>query len=206
MPTDSWPPEENRVEFDAEGLRCVMIRHDVWCGYVGVPSDHPWHGLPRNSIIKPTKTMLERHFDQGMGPFDLMIHALSGRDAEDGIEICMALHVHGGVTWAEDHVPNEEPDGLWWFGFDCGHAGDLNPAMNEQLGREMLKSFMPPETFAALESVFKDMKRGVWRDQQYVVSECQSLAAQLAAIKVDTSDISEADAAWFDKAKLHKPE
>lgn len=34
------------------------------------------------------------------------------------------VDVHGGVTWAKDHVPNQKPDGLWWLGFVTGHWGD----------------------------------------------------------------------------------
>ena len=34
------------------------------------------------------------------------------------------INCHGGVTYAEDHLPQDKPDGLWWIGFDCMHHRD----------------------------------------------------------------------------------
>lgn len=39
------------------------------------------------------------------------------------------LDVHGGITYAAFGKPHGEADGLWWFGFDCAHSGDLCPKM-----------------------------------------------------------------------------
>jgi hypothetical protein len=39
--------------------------------------------------------------------------------------------VHGGITYSEDHKPRQEPDGLWWLGFDCGHLNDYQPLAAE---------------------------------------------------------------------------
>jgi hypothetical protein len=52
---------------------------------------------------------------------------------------------------------------LWWFGFDCGHAGDLVP--------ELAKQF---PLIAEL--------GGVYRDRDYVVGETCRMAAQLRRI------------------------
>lgn len=161
--------EEARfVSFESDGLPCVMIREHVWCGYVGVGQDHPWYGLPYNSIIKPTKDMLEKRHINDFGPMDFFLQMISDRDPAEGIEIALALRVHGGVTWSDDHVPKKEPDGYWYFGFDCGHAGDYNPLLEE------MYRWIEERSIST---------RGLWRDQQYVVSECQQLAAQLVKIK-----------------------
>jgi len=32
--------------------------------------------------------------------------------------------VHGGLTYAGDHAPKHEPDGLYWIGFDTCHDTD----------------------------------------------------------------------------------
>lgn len=34
------------------------------------------------------------------------------------------VSVHGGLTYGADHLPMNEPDGYWWFGFDTAHSGD----------------------------------------------------------------------------------
>jgi hypothetical protein len=182
-----WETEPNSLEFEADGLPCAMWRnyHGVWCGYVGVGTSHPLFGLPTNHPLKlPSSWFDGRPFDQGVGPMDLFIHMFSGaKSMEDACPISLAFHVHGGVSYADDHVPDHEPDDHWWFGFDCGHAGDYAPAMagdKNKMMNEMIDS-MPEEARATMRNiVFRDA--GVYRDQQYVVGECQSLAAQLNAV------------------------
>lgn len=44
-----WDDEPDRIEWydDATDLHCLMKRSPAsgaWCGYVGVPPGHPWHG------------------------------------------------------------------------------------------------------------------------------------------------------------------
>lgn len=69
------------------------------------------------------------------------------------------VDVHGGLTYASDHAPNEQPDGHWWFGFDCAHCGDLVPHMAERYG----------ETFDREET---------YKDWAYVKAETTKLARQ----------------------------
>ena len=60
------------------------------------------------------------------------------------------------------HVPEAgRPDHVWWFGFDCAHAGDRCP-IHERKG------------FAADDGE-------VYRDVPYVEAEVRSLAKQLAS-------------------------
>lgn len=188
MTIEPWDREDSEVDFTAAGLRCHMARGfgDIWCGYVGVPPSHPWYGLPTNALVKfdPEK-FKHRTLDQGVGIFDVFLHAVSGRKLEDGVTIAMALEVHGGVTWADDHAGglDAESDGehLWWFGFDCGHAGDYmpkGPRMSDFIDT------MPPDiakTMRKLDDKYGD-GHSVYRTQQYVVAECQHLAEQLAQI------------------------
>lgn len=65
--------------------------------------------------------------------------------------------VHGGVTFSNDSLPYEAKDGLWWIGFDTGHAGDILP----KVGR--------PQTPGA-----------TYKDVAYVIQETNRLADQLA--------------------------
>ncbi len=74
------------------------------------------------------------------------------------------VSVHGGLTYANKctgaicHTPEPgESDDVWWFGFDCGHGGDLTP---RHLG-EFLRN------------------GDVYRTIAYVQDEVENLAAQL---------------------------
>lgn len=46
-------------------------------------------------------------------------HPAYGKDYDE-------LHIdcHGGLTYADDHLYNQDDAETWWLGFDCGHAGD----------------------------------------------------------------------------------
>jgi hypothetical protein len=181
-----WETEPDSLDFEAEGLPCAMRRggRDCWCGYVGVGPEHPLFGLPVNHPLKLPPSWFEgRKFDQGLGPMDLFIHIMSGaKSIDDATPICVAFHVHGGCNWAAEHVPGSEPDGRWWFGFDCGHAGDIAPNTGNEAKfmREMVES-MPEHVRETMRDIVFRQREGVYRDQPYVVAECQSLAAQLNA-------------------------
>jgi hypothetical protein len=94
-------------------------------------------------------------------------------------EIDGDISVHGGLTYADRcqgdicHVPAPgEPDDVWWFGFDCAHCWDVSPgtdALMKKLGSEE-------------PNVRRLDDRTMYRDLAYVRAECESLAAQLAAI------------------------
>ncbi|SRR5213593_3458359 len=47
-----WQGEPNRVEFRHAGFPCILHRGGMgaWCGYVGVPSRHPWYGKDYDDI------------------------------------------------------------------------------------------------------------------------------------------------------------
>ena len=67
-----------------------------WCGYVGVPSSHPYYRV---------------------GYMDSLY---SGADDMWDIE----GHTHGGITYT-DHF-QEWGNKFWFIGFDCSHSQDLN--------------------------------------------------------------------------------
>lgn len=88
------------------------------------------------------------------------------------------VEVHGGLTYASEcygkicHVPAPgEPDDVWWLGFDCGHAGDLIPAHNDET----------KAIFVGYGETYKPLP--------YVESECASLALQLVAMKSSSSEL-----------------
>lgn len=86
--------------------RLVFTRCEHFCGYVGVPKEHAFHGV---------------------GP------AYSNDDYLES-EVSR-LEVHGGITFAQDYCPPnyDENTGLWWLGFDCNHSGDLRWSEKENL-------------------------------------------------------------------------
>lgn len=144
-----WSDEPDKAQWvdDATGLDCLIVRNRLGalCGYVGVPPGHPWHGK------------------------------------DYGNEALWNIDVHGGLTFAdacqegkEDgygicHVPEPgRPAKVWWFGFDCAHAGDLVPGMADS---------------AAEIQVLRE--RDVYRDFDYVRAEVAQLAKQLAEAKAE---------------------
>lgn len=47
LPPGPWHDEPDHVDFRSpSGLPCILHRNGLgsWCGYVGVPPGHPWHG------------------------------------------------------------------------------------------------------------------------------------------------------------------
>jgi hypothetical protein len=141
-----WQSEPDKMQWEdpTTGLPCLIHRNGMGslCGYVGVPRGHPYYGSSYDDV-----------------PVD----------------------VHGGLTYAakcdpgasEEHgichvVRPGEPDDVWWFGFDCAHAGDLSPEMEANL-----KSLQMP-------SISKAWGSDRYRDVPYVIGEVTMLAHQLA--------------------------
>lgn len=151
-----WQTEPDRIEFQHNGLPCLMLRTahgGNWCGYVAVGPDHPWHSKGyTDCTAKPKceKSKTDHYCDHT--PEHL-------------------IDVHGGLTYADFcrdhicHVPKPgEPDNVKWFGFDCAHGGDGMPAMRAHLTNE--------------DGFFS---RG-YKDVAYVRREVERLADQLKAV------------------------
>lgn len=97
-----WNNEPDYYEWYHAGLPCVMIRHSDfghWCGYVGVPLQHPLYGCMYTES-----------------------HPILGGQA-----IELSFTVHGGITYSSGELRKPEQSEYWWFGFDAGHCGDLIP-------------------------------------------------------------------------------
>jgi hypothetical protein len=158
-----WNDEPDKLQWidDATGLDCLIVRNRLGalCGYVGVPSKHPWHGIGYSS-------------------------SPSGKDDDLYADDCpeVVVSVHGGLTYSdrceedapEDsgicHVPGlGRPADVWWFGFDCAHFGDIAPGM---IARERKMGFpAPPDG-------------GVYKTVDYVRAEVAHLARQLATVEL----------------------
>lgn len=149
-----WQDEPDKAQWvdEATGLDCLIVRNQsgALCGYVGVPNTHPWHGIGYGQCLTGCD---ETYCSHTPGSY---------------------VEVHGGLTFADAcddrpgrpesvgicHLPLPgRPHDVWWFGFDCNHAWDLAPAYARYR-----------------EAVWDE----VYRTQEYVQSECATLAQQLA--------------------------
>ena len=138
-PDGVWKNEPDKIQWKdgKTGLPCLIVRgpSGALCGYVGVDESHPLHG---------------KEYD-----------------------VLLDVDVHGGLTYsaacspggdeAEDicHLPDPgEPDHVWWFGFDCAHAGDFCPQHGDymRLGNQ------------------------TYRDVSYVKHDVRSLAETLESL------------------------
>lgn len=158
-----WTDEPDKVQWvdEATGLDCLIVRQPRsghLCGYVGVGPDHPCHGRGYSDAW-------EDDYREG---------------SPDNV-----INVHGGLTFADACAESEDPahgichiaepgrpEHVWWFGFDCAHAGDYSP-------RDAIYAAKYGEPFS------RDGSEA-YRDRAYVEAQVRSLAAQLAAILAPT--------------------
>jgi hypothetical protein len=130
-----WQDEPDKIQYeDADtGLPCLITRSPHMgnlCGYVGIAEGHPFFGVEYTDID------LVAHGDVNFSSF-------CQTDGSEAQRVC--------------HVPGPgEPDRVWWFGFDCAHAGS-----------DMMPAIPTPRHW------------GTYRDLPYVREQIKSLAAQL---------------------------
>lgn len=103
-PWQGEPDKMQWVDWETD-LDCLIVRNHfgALCGYVGVPPEHPWHGVDGRDDI-------DVH-----GGLTYAASCQEGADEAEGI-----CHVP---------APGRSPD-VWWFGFDCGHFHDIMPGMD----------------------------------------------------------------------------
>lgn len=88
--------------------------------------------------------------------------AIGHLDFYEWDEDTVDISVHGGVTY---QGKPEWANGKQVIGFDCAHAGDKQKCPEKFKGTSMEQCFMYME--------------GTWRDEEYCVNECESMAEQL---------------------------
>lgn len=87
-------------------------------------------------------------------------HKLYGKDYYSEAVNNENIDVHGGLTFSGKAYWSNAEDGLWYFGFDCSHYGDLSLGL-----------------FIGILD-----KDAVYRTKEYVSNECEKLAEQLIKI------------------------
>ena len=134
--------KKDGVEFDeiVEGLRCVGILTSLGhrCGYVGVNKTHPFYGFHySDQIPKEFLCLYEEIKEKPIGKrgmVDIFFHD------PNNPKIGFLFDVHGSITYSESNkkgYPVETQEPLWFFGFDCNHAGDSeNPKSKEYVKAE----------------------------------------------------------------------
>jgi len=150
---------------ESHGLPWVIIqlrdddgpRH--MCGYVGVPSSHPWHSCDYGQA---TPGAVREAAEAAC--WDEAMYAIQHATDYD-LTPAGRAEVHGGLTWADRHPScGEDERASWWFGFDAAHAGDLS-SPNEH----------PRPEFGA-------NWYATYKDAAYMRRECESLARQLSEV------------------------
>lgn len=169
-PTAPWLTEPLGYATTHAGLPCELHRESLlhhWCGYVGLDPGHPLYGVEGNAASPALKDGLQRLLEQPLAEikwrFAVGLAALSGCANPTP---ALVLSVHGGITWAANHLPwIAIPAGNWWYGFDCNHCDDLCPDMEQRMEKYGLPR-----------------GNGQWRTLDYALTECRFLAEQLAAL------------------------
>jgi len=94
---------------------------DSWfCGYVGIPSDHPFFGKSDSD-----DSGFKLSDDTPIGKRGI-ISVLAGT-VTNGTQISDLFNVHGSLTYSSGHEAYPVATGrgtVWWFGFDCHHYRD----------------------------------------------------------------------------------
>jgi len=166
-------------EFEHAGYQCVVTFGYMGhrCGYVGIPKEHPLYGKKCEEYLEIKKKDIGDRKVSGI--FPLLGACL---DEDERIRIEAYFQCHGGITYSGGGENSHYPiaSDLWWFGFDCAHAGDkrdLKLAYDRFPNkREILKYQMELEEKYPIED-------DVIRTEEYVADECRKLAEQLKAFE-----------------------
>lgn len=146
-----WTDEPDEIHWrsSASGYPLLMWRNMTggWCGYVGLPPGHP---------------LADIHYDSS--------------------ELYAAISVHGGLTFGGRLEPSHDsvqipPEYLehWWIGFDCGHFGDVMPAMEA-----LTSTVRPPAVRRMIDRLFENFGEGRWRETYKTVDDVRLMVEDLA--------------------------
>lgn len=186
-----WQDEPDALDWrdEATGFACAIRRNLMLtgslCGYVGVPPGHALHGWSYHDDVP-----LRAEFEEPgkFGAVDMFFYALSGEYEHGTIPLGLALKAHGGINWSGALPDDSDASGRWWFGFDCGHAGDYSPGIHALSKRSHIKD----DTTRAFAEYDKHLGLGAptpwgepitYRTVDYVKAECAALAMQLAQLE-----------------------
>lgn len=168
-------------QFNYKGYECVVVLQRLGhrCGYVGIPESHPLYRKEYTDYLEIKKEDLGDRKVSGI--FQLLAACI---DKDERIRIEAYFQCHGGITYSGGGKNTSYPveSDLWWFGFDCGHAGDkpdfdaifakFTGGMKDMILLKELSDEFP-------------MDGDIVRSKQYVSDECKKLAEQLKEFEVE---------------------
>ena len=109
---------------------------------------------------------------------------LSCVDEDERVRVKEYFTCHGGITYAGGGENSEYPikSDLWWFGFDCGHAGD-----KADLDYAIMKFPNRREQLIIRKSIEDKhpIDGDIIRTESYVAEECEKLAEQLKEFEME---------------------
>lgn len=168
MTDKPWLTEPDRLDFEAHGYDCAILRTTKLkhlCGYVGVTKTHPWYRLSYNKPVHAPERLLNRTVSGDTVGYINLLVASHGEIKKGIAPISLLVDCHCGLTYS-DHGGNLGlDDDRWWFGFDCAHAGDFTPG-----------SFMPGRDRSPFDGE-------TYRDIEYVKRITEKVAEQLRAVE-----------------------
>jgi hypothetical protein len=138
-------------------------------------ANRPWETEPDNAEwedkVTGYKCRIERHGDLGhlCGYVGIpKIHPLFGKHYDDA-----CIQIHGGLTYADSD--EDWGGGLWWFGFDCAHAGDLSPKLLMVLLEKERYDFFRHEDYRTWDYVENEVRKLVrqLRDEDNLTNQIE---------------------------------
>jgi hypothetical protein len=181
-PVGPWTTEPDKVQFvdPVTGYDCLLVRGPwgSWCGYVGVPPDHPLFGKGYNTCSLPTPCG-EDVWSCAHCPDELV-------EVHGGVTFSGECAAHGDLAVDEDparricHVPYEGRGEVFWFGFDCSHHADFSPGSAfADYRRDQPTPTADPEHW----EMFPGLGATRYWTMDAVRAETTRLAQQLAALR-----------------------
>ena len=159
-----WASEPNEVFFKHLGVPCMIIRHrslGTLCGYARLPTG-PLADLVR---AEGRKVRAPLKFFKGTSYHKKSSFAKVKRQPLYDANILRGVEVHGGLTYGSAPGHHYRMRRGVWVGFDCAHAGDFIPFMEQ---------FLPKGS-----SLFKE---DCYADIEFVTGSLHGLVAQLLAL------------------------
>ena len=146
----------------------------------------PWESEPDNAEwedkLTGYKCRIQRHghFGHLCGYVGIpKNHPLYGKHYSD--DEVADIQVHGGLTHSDS--ANSDGDwggGLWWFGFDCSHGGDLSPKMLVHLVDRNILGLDRNETYRTWDYVENEVRELVrqLRDEDALANQIPNLPTE----------------------------
>ena len=114
-------------DYYKNGYHCIIVftMNGVRNGYIGIPKSNKMYGLnySEKTPLLPLKENQKFNGDY-IGLFCL---ALGGDSSDKCLSPALYFSAHCGFTYSapiEQNGEYHENKDLWYFGFDCNHAGD----------------------------------------------------------------------------------